>query len=62
MTAGSLANVTNVLVTDAALAHALDVKLNARQVNAYINQVQAQADKKITQSTADLLVALARSM
>jgi hypothetical protein len=59
VTPGSLANVTASLVTDPGVAGALTATLTHGQINAFINQVQAQSGKKIGTSDADTLLALA---
>ena len=62
VTAASLEALTQQFVTKAGVAHALSVKLEHCQINAYINQVRAQAGKSLTQDEADLLIQLALAL
>jgi hypothetical protein len=62
VTTTSLSSVTKTLVTDPAISRALAATLAKQQPNAYIKQVQAQAGKKISRPTANLLISMARTL
>ncbi len=49
----------NICVTDDGLKNSLTVKINAGQLSAFINEVQAQSGKKIDQGCAKVLINLA---
>jgi len=73
VTTGSLATLVPVLVPDAGVANALVAKLDAvaaarnataraGQIQAFVNEVEAQAGKKISTPNAATLIRLARSL
>ena len=58
----SLCALTEQLVTKEAVAHSMCEKLEDGAIKAYINQVEAQAGKSLTQAQAELLIRLARAL
>ena len=61
VTTASLCALTERLVTREGIAHSMCEKLADGAINAYINQVEAQAGKALTHAQAELLIRLARS-
>jgi uncharacterized protein DUF5667 len=61
-TLNNLRSLTAACVADKKIYNSLVVKINPKQIRAFINAVRAQAGKKIEQSCADQLIALANQV
>ena len=59
VTTGSLCNLTQRFVSSAGIANSLCVKLNAGSIQAFINEVNAQRGKRLTNAEANLLISIA---
>ena len=59
VTAASLCALTEQFVTKEGVAHSMCMKLQNGSIKAYINEVEAQIGKSLTQAQADLLIRLA---
>ena len=62
VTVASLCALTEQFVTKEGVAHSMCAKLESGSIKAYINEVEAQAGKSLTQAQAELLIRLARSL
>ena len=62
VTVASLCALTEQFVTKEGVAHSMCEKLESGSIKAYINEVEAQAGKSLTQAQAELLIRLARSL
>jgi hypothetical protein len=58
-TINDLRNKVSVCVSDKGIANSLNAKIDAQQWNAFINEVEAQSGKKISQACADDLIGIA---
>jgi hypothetical protein len=62
VTVASLCALTEQFITKEGVAHSMCVKLESGSIKAYINEVEAQTGKSLTQEQAELLIRLARSL
>jgi glutathione peroxidase-family protein len=62
VTVASLCALTEQFVTKEGVAHSMCTKLESNSIKSYINEVEAQTGKSLTQEQAELLIRLARSL